>query len=838
MKYKTLILSLLIVAGTIIPLTTAHGQSPTPVVPSESTAQAKPEMTVTPAFDGYFKYGEWLPLSIDLENSGQDIEAEVRVRVPRANGGVTFTAPVSLPSGAHKLVTLFILPNNYSHSLDVDLVSNGKVLVSKKAAMNPMMNINIIIGLVTPERGALSLLNGLQYPNNQRPVQVVDVNLWQLPEQMEGLRSFDVLIFNAIDTSKLTPGQTASLAAWVQLGGRLIFGGGAGAELTLSGIPADLLPVKLDGKQNISSDGLDELVSFAKGQEIKAAGEFVVNKTVLTNSLVLAGTSDLPLVSERSNGRGYVDFVALDLSSSPFEGWSSTERFWETLLRTSEDFFNQPTDVSQRSIRASMMSNPLTMIPSMELPSIKWLAAILAVYILIVGPVNYLLLKKKNRLHWAWFTIPGVTILFSGAAFGGGYLMKGNDILIHKIGVLEIQPGGSALVSSYMGLFSPSQKSYQVEVPGGSLLSPIMDENLPYNIAGPGSEITLIQGKPSILKGLTVNQWSMQSFMTEETISDFGRISGDLKIEDGKLVGTVQNGLKQVLKDTTLIMRNQFIRLGDLNPGQEVEVTLNFSSDLALRGMPVYYRIYENNMGDLSTPERSLIDLKRAILSPLFDNQIMFKINAQFVGGGGGGGFVGGGGGGGSAGGENIQTEQDVMVIGWVDQVPPDISVFSEKTAVQTLGLVYDYLTYKLPVSGEINFPPGILQGRLIKSDAGPCGPMDSINFFFDKGMEAQVEYRLPTPESYQYTQLDLRLATDGPAGTALPDVALYDWQAEKWSKFPGANFGINIIKEPERYIGSNGEVQLQFGQENAIQMGGCTFVDLGFHGAGKGGAK
>lgn len=828
MKYKTLILSLLIIAGTIIPISAARGQATTP---------GTPEMTVTPAFDGYFKYGEWMPLSIDLENPWQDVEAEVRVRVPRANGGVTFTTPVSLPAGAHKLVSLFILPNNYSHSLDVELVSDGKVLVSKKAAMNPLMNVNVLIGLMSPERGALSLLSGVLYPNNQRPVQVVDVNLWQLPEQMEGLRSFDVLIINSVDTSKLTPGQTSALTAWVQHGGRLVIGGGAGAELTLSGLPADLLPVKLDGKQNLSGESLDGLVSFAKGQEIKAAGEFVVNKTILTESQVLAGKGDLPLVSERSNGKGFVDFIALDLSSSPFEGWSSTTRFWETLLRTSGDFFNQPTDVSQRSMRASMMNSPLTMIPSMELPSIKWLAAILAIYILIVGPINYLLLKKKNRLHWAWFTIPGVTILFSGAAFGGGYLMKGNDILIHKLGVLEIQPGGSAQVSSYMGLFSPSQKSYQVEVPGGSLLSPIMDENLPYNIAGPGSEITLIQGKPSILKGLSINQWSMQSFMTEETISDFGRISGDLRIEDGILVGKIRNDLKLVLKDTTLIMRNQFVRLGDLNPGQEVEVSLDFSPDMTFRGMPVYYRIYEENMGDISTSERSLIDLKRSILSPLFENQMM-KGPAQFMGGGGGGIFVGGGGGGGDASAETIQTEQVVMVIGWVDQVPPDISVFSEKTAVQTLGLVFDYLDYQIPLSGEINFPPGILQGRLIKSDAGSCGSIETISLYFDRGMSAEIEYRLPAPDIYQYSQIDLRLTTDGPAGTNLPDVALYDWQAEKWSKFPGANFGTNIIKEPEHYIGSNGEVQLQFNQENAVQMGGCTYVDLGFHGEGKEGSK
>ena len=91
-KLRTLVLCCLFIAGIGIPSSIAAAQTAAPV------------MSVSPAFDGYFKYGEWLPLYVELENLGQDLEAEVRVRVPRANGGVTFFAPVSLPPGGHKLV--------------------------------------------------------------------------------------------------------------------------------------------------------------------------------------------------------------------------------------------------------------------------------------------------------------------------------------------------------------------------------------------------------------------------------------------------------------------------------------------------------------------------------------------------------------------------------------------------------------------------------------------------------------------------------------------------------------------------------------------------------------
>ncbi len=835
MKISLKILLLLAFAAAILPLSSVSAQTPVPGdTQAKPRSQADVKMQVIPAFEGAFKYGEWLPLSIELTNDGADLrEAEVRVRVPRNTGGVTFSEPVSLPAGAHKIVTLYILPNNYSHSLNVELVSGGEVLTSEKAAMRPMMNINVIIGLVAPERGALSLLNGIQYENNNRPVQVVDVKLWQLPNHMEALRSFDILVINKTDTSKLSPEQGRALTGWVQSGGRLVLGGGDGAPLTLAGLPDELLPVKINGSMKLSADDLQDLARFADGQEILAGGEFVVSQAESyggARSLALTGDKDASLIFERSAGKGQIDFVALDLSSSPFEGWSSSPRFWEKLLRTSEDFFNQPTDISQRSLRASSLIGALTLIPSMELPSIKWLALILGIYILIVGPVNYLVLKRKNRLHWAWVTIPAATLLFSGAAFGSGYLMKGNDLLVHKLGIVEIQPGGSAAVTSYMGLFSPSQKSYQVEIPGGSLLSPIMSDGMYYGGAATEGELTIQHGQPSILKGLSVSQWSMQSFMTEETIPEFGRISGQLRLEDGRLRGTVRNELKSTLKDVTIILRNQYSRLGDLQPGEEVSVDFDPTPNLTMWGMPVYYSMYEDQMaaGNIPNNERALIDLKRSMLSPLFDYQLMPRISSAVAAAGGGGGATP----------ASTASNQNVAVLGWIDELPPEIQVAGEAVSVQTLGLVFDNLYYDLSPEGRIVMPPGILQGKVLDSNAGMCGPMDSVSLFFERGSEATVEYQLPDPERFEFSQLNLHIISDQSPGLSLPVTSFFDWKNDKWVKFSDIAVGTNTIRSPARFIGANGEVRMELTYNEKSQMGGCIFMNMGFTGQGKGGVQ
>ncbi len=193
-------------------------------------------MTASAAYSGYFKYGEWLPVWVELENQGQDIEAEIRVEVSTSQGLIVYEVPVSLPSGSHKRTPVYVLPNNFSRELVIKLVSEGKTILSSKAVVRPQSNISFFSGLVAPQRGALSLLSGVKLPGQERPKILVDLTLAEIPERADALHSFDLLVFNDVDTTRLTPGQKDALVGWVQNGGHLVIGGGAGAQRTLAGL--------------------------------------------------------------------------------------------------------------------------------------------------------------------------------------------------------------------------------------------------------------------------------------------------------------------------------------------------------------------------------------------------------------------------------------------------------------------------------------------------------------------------------------------------------------------------------------------------------------------------
>ena len=78
-------------------------------------------------------------------------------------------------------------------------------------------------------------------------------------------------------------------------------------------------------------------------------------------------------------------------AGSPLDAWAGAVRFWERLI-LSEASYTQgmPADTSPREMRSMQMTYALSNLPSLDLPSVRGLSILLSIYILIVGPINYL----------------------------------------------------------------------------------------------------------------------------------------------------------------------------------------------------------------------------------------------------------------------------------------------------------------------------------------------------------------------------------------------------------------------------------------------------------------
>ena len=161
------------------------------------------------------------------------------------------------------------------------------------------------------------------------------------------------------------------------------------------------------------------------------------------------------------------------------------------------------------------MVNAVSQLPTLALPPISGLLALLVAYILLIGPINYLVLKRLDRREWAWVTMPILIVVFAAGAYAYGAALRGSDVIVNEIAIVRGAPGateGSA--QAYLGVFSPTRSVYQVSVPGGALLSTSINGDM-FGGIGTTTVLDVLQGDPARVRDLSVGFGSLRTIRAE-----------------------------------------------------------------------------------------------------------------------------------------------------------------------------------------------------------------------------------------------------------------------------------------------------------------------------------
>ena len=770
--------------------------------PAKAQTPSGLTMTVQAAFNGNFKFGEWLPIFVTVENTGPDLQAEIQVVIDNSRGQLNYVVPADLPSGARKRFTLYTLPNSFSRVLDVALMQGETELAGQGIQIERVFNDRYVVGVLAADSTGLELYSLVDLPGRRQRPKVISLTLDDIPDRGDGLRLLNTLILNDVDTTGLIPNQQAALTSWVSDGGRLIIGGGAGAVRTLSGLPVELLPVSLNGQQEIGQ--LPALEAYTDSP-ISIPGPFLLaTADPLSEALTLLAQETTPLVVEQPLGSGAINFVALDLSQAPFNAWAGTEIFAANLLSPGAAWpENLPPDISRWQMTDNQMSFALTNLPALDLPSIRFLGILLAGYIFLIGPVNYLVLRRLDRLAWAWATIPLLTVTFALLSYGIGLGLRGSDIIVNKISVVKLEQDGNASRSrTYVGVFSPNQQDYDIAIDGRSLIRAIGEGYNPWSGEVSAGTLTVLQGEPAKVRGLAVNQWSMQSFVAESDGHYPTGLVGNLFPVHDAIRGRIHNQSDYTWRDVLVFFNGRKEQLGDLAPGAEAEIALDFAEGTNPEFRYGSWWLFQDENGTM--PSNRETQFKQNVLDGVIFN------NGLPAG------------------------QAEPMVIAWADNSPLNVSIDEGVPATQETMLAYG--TLPLHFDGEVrSFPPGFTTVETIEL-AGDAGTCNLKGYFLARG---SVEFRLSMPEEARDLTIDdlkLYLMSDGNwQHGQLPIIELYDRQDQTWVSLDTADYGANPITEPERFFDpavAAMTVRMTAGQEDAPMFGGgCIYYDLSLHG-------
>ncbi len=761
---------------------------------AEPTGDSPIVITATAAFGGTFKLGEWLPVDVTLENHGPDTNVEVQASTGSGSAATTFVVPVDLPAGTRKNVTLYTLPESLPRTFDVIVVDpdGDEPIVASEVRINPLFQTDTLCGTVGYPEGSVAALGRVRtagaVPGGgapDAPVHVAPIDMATFPTIPEGLYSFDCIVFGgAADMSPLSADAQAALAAWVNRGGQLFVASGERWQSALASLPPDLLPVTVETSQTI--DNLSPLRDLAGG-EPPAQQSVVAVATLKTEgnpAATLAGSSDLPLVVEGRVGNGRVTFLAFDPDVAPIAEWDGADDLWKALLRpyvSQNAWMGTPPEVNPRSFETAPLVGALSQISALDLPSIKLLAGLLGAYLIVISPINYLVLRRLNKLSWAWATTIILVGVFALAAYGLGARIRGSDVIVNTISIVQSDGTGSEPVTArtYVGLFSPSKSSYVVDVGGGSaapvLLSQMPPSADPWSSTGQAGGGTLVQGEPAQVRDLGVSQWASRFFMAEHHPAEPPRVVADLQFESEFLRGTVTNPGTVAMRDCVVFVGTTILPIGTLGPGETKPVELDVGKiQPNPNGFPLSFLL----LGfDRSGPWPDMSnDRDLRMRQMILDTMYGYGMNGPMA-------------------------TEGINFVGWADAPLMPISISGHRVATVDTVLLTSRLsaTFAAADDGTVTVPPGLIAPVLTTSDAeSAIVTGHDIQVY---GGSAEVELRLPLdarPDTV--TRLTLHLPADGMMGGPLPNsVQLYDVEAGQFVPLDDIT-GEITIEHPERY--------------------------------------
>ena len=92
-------------------------------------------------------------------------------------------------------------------------------------------------------------------------------------------------------------------------------------------------------------------------------------------------------------------------------------------------------------------------------------ALLVIVYILLIGPGDYFLLRRLGRgMQWTWVTFPAIVVLFAVGAYLAAYWLKGDQLRVNQVDLVDIDAEGTARGASWFGIFSPRGESFDLSM--------------------------------------------------------------------------------------------------------------------------------------------------------------------------------------------------------------------------------------------------------------------------------------------------------------------------------------------------------------------------------------
>jgi hypothetical protein len=286
-----------------------------------------------------------------------------------------------------------------------------------------------------------------------------------MPTQSMALSALDWIVWSDPDPRALSDAQAIALTSWVADGGHLLLAVTETAR-QLHNSPMDRL---LPGR--IGQPTLQDVLPFVVRVDPKATEPGRIPVASLTagprTTLLATTTEGAPLWVANPFGLGTVHVLLADLRLSPIADLER-EALWRTLLWTpasgavtppadapfAATFVAHTTSEDYEEYESSVRKE-LSDVPGLSPLPISWLVLASALYLFVIGPLDYTMLRVFKRQPYTWITFPVAIVVFTLASAFGLRSTKGSQAMLTRLEIIQVLPDAQRWRGDdFFGVFS------------------------------------------------------------------------------------------------------------------------------------------------------------------------------------------------------------------------------------------------------------------------------------------------------------------------------------------------------------------------------------------------
>lgn len=470
------------------------------------------------------KFGAWAPVFVSLEVTGEVGAAELLIESPDADEiGTSLVVPIDLSgvapgtrlSAADRGAIGYIRTPGLLSEVVVTVRAKGGAAISEPARVTPKPREPLIYAVLAvggkPANFELPKpVGGDAGPLRHNRVALAHVTaLDQLPDQWFGYDGVDLVLLTTGDANpdllaklfapEATPDvrKRAALLEWVRRGGRLVVSVGAKADavaklpLLTATLPYAVNPAAPAREADAvglywsAGTGAANVVSGPLGAPGGAKFPLanLVPQThtparVLSPPPGRSAEDPAPVAAQAALGLGRVTVIGFDLDREPFASFPKRAEFWDWVLREGGSArasaggegkarpLGALTEDEDEAAVAIRQHNDT--FDGVTVVSFGWIAMLIVLYIVLIGPVEYYVLKRLfGRLELTWITFPIIVLTVSLAAYLSADAAKGRELKVNKLDVVDVA-AHRVYGTTWFTVFSPKIDKYTVGVTANS----------------------------------------------------------------------------------------------------------------------------------------------------------------------------------------------------------------------------------------------------------------------------------------------------------------------------------------------------------------------------------